>query len=101
MRKKVFALAKKLGALIEVNCEDRGRLDVEVTAPAGFCWQGSGLHCLVGSQWSGQKAADVWSDLFERMEWGIQSCSDPWTICNGDCKNGMLELIGIEQPPVN
>lgn len=98
MRRKVFALAKKLGARVDINCEGRGYLDVEVTSPRGFCWSGSGLHCLVGSQWPNERAEEVWKDLFERMSDGVETCDDPHSFCNGDCKNGMIELIGIEQP---
>jgi hypothetical protein len=98
MRKKVFALAKKLGARVDINCEDRGRLDVEVTAPKGFCWSDSGLHCLVGAQWPHERAEEVWKDLLERMGDGVETCDKPNSACNGDCKNGVIEMIGIEQP---
>ena len=84
-----------MGCVFVVNSDKGDRVDVEVEAPKGFHFEGEGLHCLVGSQWDGQSASDVYDDLLDRMSGGLSRCDNGG--CNGDCKNGMLERLGIQQ----
>jgi hypothetical protein len=85
MKAKVYRLAKRLGAEVTIN--STGRLDVHVEAPRHQTWScDPGIHCLVGSQWDGQTQTEVWEDLFDRMQDGVEACEgcaegrcDYWT----------------------
>jgi hypothetical protein len=85
VKTKVFQLAEELGACFTINSTDR--LDVEVEAPRHKTWScDPGVHCLVGSQWDGQSQAEVWADLLDRMQDGVEDCEgcvanvcDYWT----------------------
>ena len=73
-KRDVMRLAKRLGATVSINANPP-RLDVGVEAPRGSNWScDPGVHELVRCQWDDDTPADVWTDLWERMDLGIEFC---------------------------
>ena len=69
----VMQLAKHLGATVTVNRDKP--LCVGVEAPLYRTWLASpGLHELIGYQWDDEPAWQVWTDLWERMDFGTEPC---------------------------
>lgn len=58
-------------------------LDVEIVAPEGHHWASDGVHALVGHQNDDEKRPDVWRDLLERMEDGVEPCDRG----SSECRN--------------
>ena len=79
-RQKATRLIKQHGAILT---DDGDTISIE--APAGHVWAGDSLHEMVASKWDDETKADLWADLAERMELGIEKCEDPdceW--CHGE-----------------
>lgn len=87
-RQKVMELIERYGATLYTDDTN----EIEVEAPAGYIWAGSGLHSLVAvrltpeGRWRIGKAfglvdgietkADLWLDLLDRMTDGVEPCTD-------------------------
>lgn len=72
-KQRVLKMAADLGAVV-----DQGRhldgIEVTVTAPDGFHFAYSGVHELVSSQAPDECSVEVWRDLRERMNEGLEAC---------------------------
>jgi hypothetical protein len=69
----VLKLAADLGAEIT---EDGELLRIFADAPTGKVFSASFLHCMI-SDWDpewGAKKADAWTDLGDRLSYGIEDC---------------------------
>ena len=87
-RQAAQRLARKLGATITGSAE--GKNGVEAEAPAGYAWKCEpGLHVLVSAPWDGDTPADVWRDLWERMDLGVEPCD-----CCAECTQARAEGRG-------
>lgn len=87
-KQKAMRLIEKHHAILS-----EGYTEITVEAPPGYVWSGSGLHELVASAGTEESRArlkllvnvpvrrltkeDLWADLSERMEGGIEPCADP------------------------
>ena len=74
-KQRAQAVAKRLGATIEVNDPwSQDVMDVEAMAPDGFRWAGEEIHGFVATAARGGTGA-AWTDLAERMEAaGLEPC---------------------------
>ena len=71
-RRDVYRLAKKLGAKIIENDPH----DFEAEAPNGKRWKCDGVHWLVASLWDGYTMGELWTDLWGRMDFGLETCTE-------------------------
>jgi len=73
---KARALARKLGATIEVRSGD-GPYEVLIEAPRGHHWSPEMIHERVVSAWDGDTPADVWDRAVEDLrELVAEPCTD-------------------------
>lgn len=79
IRRKVYSLAKKLGATIEGGLEGHS-WHYNIDAPSGKVWVCSGTHCLVATTSNGPVLwrTEMWLDLLELMRYGLDDCEDPY-----------------------
>ena len=73
-KERAYEISRKLGAKI---IEGAAFNSVEAEAPNGHCWRcegGTGLHVLVACRWGYEPWPNVWRDLADRMDFGIQQC---------------------------
>lgn len=68
----VRKLAAELGATIETGDEFRARR-VEAVAPDGKCWE-PGRHTTLCLIYPGEKSAECYADLIDRMVCGLEDC---------------------------
>ena len=82
-RAKAMALAKQLGAIVEVNQEGRTytiQAAVPLPAPDGrhMVWAATGTHEMVESIYKGPWGTEeLWKDVLESMQHGLTPCEDP------------------------
>lgn len=66
--------AKPYGAIITKE-RNGDTVDVSVEAPHRKIWAGAGVHVLIDASFYAEKPD--YADLIERMEYGIEDCTDP------------------------
>lgn len=72
-KRNVMSLAKKLDARIEIGSGHP--FEIEAEAPKGHHWScDPGVHVLVSSVWDDEMPADMWDDIGNRMDLGIEKC---------------------------
>ena len=82
-RAKAMALAKQLGAIVEVNQEGRTytiQAVVPLPAPDGrhMVWAATGTHEMVESIYKGPWGTEeLWKGVLESMQHGLTPCEDP------------------------
>ena len=81
-RQMGLALVAKYGA--KVISDDKS--EVEVEAPRGFCWSAEPtVHSLVSAKWDNDTHEDLWKDMADRMDYGVEKCENTeceW--CHGE-----------------
>lgn len=71
-KQQVMSLAEFLGAVVETQKTDSS-FEILVEAPEGKHWNEE-VHELVCSQFSGFSTNDMWKEILERMQDGVESC---------------------------
>lgn len=77
--KKIQALADKIGATLRDESIAGHTVEFTCEAPKGHVWScDGGIHELVAWQNAGPWGRkDLYADLFERMEYGVEICAIP------------------------
>ncbi len=73
---KARAFAKKHGVILHNEC-DANNYEYRAETPPGYIWN-EGVHEFVGHCFKGDPEwyEGVWKDLYERMEGGMDLCTD-------------------------
>ncbi len=79
-KKRVIALAKKLGCKIEYGYEGR-TYQITVDAPPGCHWESTGNHALLAWSYLGSSLKSLWEEIYRDMVFGdkVSPC------CEDEC----------------
>ena len=76
-KQKLRRIAKRIGVVLEFN-DDKFGTSSEVIADipiSGKCFSAEPqCHCLVSAQWDGEPMTEVYQDMADRLEMGIENC---------------------------
>lgn len=75
-KQNAIKLAERLGGRIEVSTDPDGQKLIEAIAPEGMQWVEGPTILTAQYGYSWGPAADAWSDIVERMDYGLEAAGE-------------------------